>query len=580
VRRWLATGLTVGLGVVMPLTIPGTANAGEEDETLVEFHFDPVPNLQIAIWIEDAEGNFIKDVFVTQAVGKLGIGNRPGIWNFLSSWRAPYGPRLSALPIWGHARGKTYPAITFHDSNPGTQTSLGFHESTSSFEGYHCRPLRPDENDAVMDAMTCPSPQVFQSDKGKFTAQTRVYPPRNDLIEFDADDDHPDMMMYEELNDLDAVTGATFSGNGPALRTVKLHKDEVGAASTLVAWIEISLEHDENSDYEYDRDNDHFVDPKLPDYGIEWLGQPSVVYRVEFDPTERGFTGTDDYAGYGDWDGASGDIHDPDSTISTANGSGAARLRQVDDFGDLFRWGIFNHGYGEDGGGDGTGDDGGGSEGDDGGGSCTIMDLPQVEDLEFEPLDFDTVAVDFQLPDTLPANTELSRIRVFYKPSQETLDAETLLDGTEHGFSTCTQGDNCDIIAGPGDAVHLEVTQLFGDFTYQFAVAYEDRCTNESAPNLGSATTPIQEFQQIDTFCFVATAAFGANWAAEVGALRAFRDVVLKPTVLGRQGVLYYYAYGPALARIIGYSALLRAVTRSVLQPVASASKPLIRLAD
>lgn len=563
-RAGLCLGLLAGLA----------ATPAAADDALLEFHFKPVPDLQIAIWLETPEGEFIKDVYVTQATGKLGIGNRSGVWNFLSSWHAPYGPRKNVLPIWGHRRGKTYPAIVFHDSNPGTQTSLGFHEGTSSFESYYCRPLKPSENDAIIDAMSCPSPQTFQSDKGRFSDDESVYPPRNDLVEFEEGDDHPDILMYEELNDLDSVTGATPAGNAATLETVKITEAEA-QNGPIVAWIEVSLEHDENDDWDFDRAADHFVDTKLPDYGVEWLGQPSIVYRVELDPAAKGFTGTDDYEGYSDLEGDSGVINPPDSTISTANGSGADRLQQLDDFGDIFRFGVYSHGYGGGGGDDGgdTGEDGGS---DDEGGSCSSTDLPAPEDVEIEALEFDRVSIDFRLPESIPAGSEVERVSVALQPSREPLDAETILRGRVEEFTICPPGEtNCDVEAGPGDDVHIEVAELFGDFTYQFAIKYEDRCTNESVPTLGSATTPVQQFQQIDTFCFVATAAYGANWASEVGALRAFRDVVLKRHALGRQAISYYYAYGPSLARIVASSAYLRASTRAFLQPIADASKPL-----
>ena len=90
-----------------------------DDEALLEFHFNPTANLQIAIWLEGADETFLEDVFVTQSTAKLGIGNRSGMFLFLSSWRAPYGPRESVLPIWAHRRGKTYPKIIFHDANIG-----------------------------------------------------------------------------------------------------------------------------------------------------------------------------------------------------------------------------------------------------------------------------------------------------------------------------------------------------------------------------------------------------------------------------------------------------------------------------
>ncbi len=103
----------------------GDVRAADPD-FLVELHFKPVPNLQIAIWLEDQAGKWVQDVMVTQATGKLGIGNRPGLWNFVSSWRAPYGPRPSVLPVWAHRRGQTYPQIVFYDDDPADQESLGW----------------------------------------------------------------------------------------------------------------------------------------------------------------------------------------------------------------------------------------------------------------------------------------------------------------------------------------------------------------------------------------------------------------------------------------------------------------------
>jgi hypothetical protein len=159
--------LPLAVSLVATMAVPRAAAADEP--VLVEFHFTPVSDAQIAIWLEDQEGNYVQDVLVTQAVGKYGIGNRPGIWNFLSSWRAPYGPRPSVLPVWAHRRGKTYPKIIFHDEDPGDLDSLGFHENTSSSEPYYCRPLSQSEHDIIsVDTMTCPSPKVFNSDKGQF----------------------------------------------------------------------------------------------------------------------------------------------------------------------------------------------------------------------------------------------------------------------------------------------------------------------------------------------------------------------------------------------------------------------------
>src|SRR5690606_33482873 len=138
---------------------------------------------------------------------------------------------------------------------------------------------------------------------------------------------------------------------------------ELVARGPLTAYIEVNLEHDENSHYDYSREDDHYVDPRLPTYGVEYLGQPSVVYKVEFDPRQRKFNGTTKYAGHGDWNGATGSLHPHDGTISASNGSGSDRLKSMTKNGDTFRWGVFSYGT-EDGGttpGDdtdsGTGDD-------------------------------------------------------------------------------------------------------------------------------------------------------------------------------------------------------------------------------
>lgn len=542
---------------------PADAVAGPGEEAVLEFHFEPVPDLQIAIWLEDTEGNFVRDVFVTQATGKLGIGNRPGIWNFLSSWHFPYGPRTNVLPIWGHRRGKTYPKIVFHDDKEAYQDSLGWHESTSSDEPYFCRPLSATEHDMILDTMSCPSPNAFHSDKGRFAdgGQTTIYPPRTDLAGFDPEKDHLDIEQYPALNDLDFVTGATPSGGAPTHESVALKWDDVGDGP-LVAWIEVSLEHDENADWDFDREDDHYVDTKLADYGIEWLGQPAIVYKVEFDPGAEGFSGVSEYHGYGDLDGLTGTIHPPDATISTGGGSGADRLRSFEMEGQSVRFGVLSSGWQEPG----------------MGGGCKPGELPAVDDLTVTPTAFDRVSVELTLPEDMPEDTEVSRVSVYAQPSQDPLPDETLLMGNQRVFSVCdAEGAGCDLVGGPGSRVQIEIDQLFGDYTYQFGVRYQDRCTNVSQLGSTEATTPSQAFQQIDTFCFVATAAWGGNWLSEVLALRNFRDQYLKPYALGRQVVATYYAYGPILARMIASNAWLRATTRAMLQPVADTARLLAR---
>jgi hypothetical protein len=535
-------------------TAPRPARAADDD-VLLEFHFKPVDNAQIAIWLEDEEGNFVRDVFVTQATGTLGIGNRPGLWNFLSSYRFPYGPRTGVLPVWAHARGHTYPALTFHDPDASDQESLGWHENSSSPEPYFCRPLSEADNETYMDAMTCPSPSTFQSDKGMFSGADSVYPPRGDLTSYEDGHDHADVHMLAELNDLDAISGATPAGYAEQLITTVIPAAE--ADGPLVAKLEINIENDQNADWTFSRDGDHYVDPRLSGFGIPYLGQPSIVYSVKFDPAAREFTSTDLYAGYGDLDGATGDVHLPDETISTSDGSGADRLQLFEKNNRTFRFGVFSHGPG--------GMPGGGDPGDDGGwGSCMDLALPTMTGVEFEPLDFDRVRVHFTVPD-YGGQTEIKQVRLFYRIGDMPLDDSN----ASAAIQQVPTADRCGGPIEPGATTYCDVEELFGSTNYQIGIRYEDNCSNSSDIVSDEITTPQQEFATVEGLCFVATAAWGAPWQENVTALRWFRDLVLKQSSLGWSAVAFYYTHGPVLAKLIHGSPLARAIARAHLEPFA-----------
>ncbi len=569
--------------LALPEAGPLSTGDPADDEALIEFHFTPVGDLQLAIWLEDSEGNFLDDVFVTQATGKLGIGNRSGDFLFLSSWRAPYGARESVLPVWAHRRGKTYPKIIFHDASLANHTSLGFHESSSSAETYFCRPLTPTEDGAIIDTMTCPSPATFQTDKGEFGEgwAPSVYPPRNDLTSFEEGDDHPTHpQQYAELNELDAITRAT-PATGPYMVAFRVRRGDLPATGPLVAWIEASLEWDENPDWEFDREDDHWVDPKLSAYGREFLGQPAVLYRVEFDPNVAGFSSVMSYAGYADWDGATGTLHSPDATISTAGGSGADRLQVREMFGELARFGVYGHGFASTGDGDGDGDTGDGDGDGDPGTGCQDLDLPAVEDLRVESADFDSAVLTFTLPSNLPAGTTLASLLAWSKTPETTLLEPGSATEAANIPVLCRDGNEVDCLdAQPGDEVSIEVAQLFGNYTYTLGVAYQDTCTNLSAIAQVDVTTPVQPFQTLDGACFIATAAWGAGWTRELRALRWFRDEFLVGQPIGEGLVRSYYAYGPLLAEKIAYVPPARAAARLVLRPVAQMARGALMLAS
>jgi hypothetical protein len=64
--------------------------------------------------------------------------------------------------------------------------------------------------------------------------------------------------------------------------------------------------------------------------------------------------------------------------------------------------------------------------------------------------------------------------------------------------------------------------------------------------------------------CFIATAAYGTETAAELNILRDFRDQVLLSNALGSRFVDVYYRLSPPVANFIGKTDFLRAVVREV----------------
>jgi hypothetical protein len=544
--RWVGTALAL-----LSALVAAPARAADDD-VLLEIHYEPVPDLQVAIWLTDADGNFVQDVFVTQSTGTLGIGNRPGRWDFLSSWRFPYGERPQVLPVWAHARGGSYPHLIFHDETD--VDSLGWHENRSSDEPYFCRPLTPEEQLATLEAdvMSCPSPAVFRTDKGRFDGPaTSPYPPRSDIFGIEEGFDHPDVLQFAAINDLDAITGATPAGDEPTMVTAIVPR-AVAETGPLVVWIEANLEGDENADFEFDRE-DQWIDPDLDTYGVSYWGQPSVVYRVELDTMQKGFTGTDAYAGYGEFDGLAGTLNPPDATISTNDRSGADRLLLHEQNGEVFRFGVYSHGPMS----------GQNDPDEDGWGSCRPMELPAVDDFVLEAVAFDTVRVHFTVP-PLDDATDVRAVTLYYRPGDMPID-ET---NASSAIQVVPTAEDCDLAPASDTTTWCELSELFGNYEYQVAMRYADSCNNESPLVADAVKTPAQEFATVEGACFVATAAWGAAWEDRVAGLRSFRDRALRPSTVGAALVAFYRAHGPLFARAIAPRPWARAAARRVLAPV------------
>ena len=72
--------------------------------------------------------------------------------------------------------------------------------------------------------------------------------------------------------------------------------------------------------------------------------------------------------------------------------------------------------------------------------------------------------------------------------------------------------------------------------------------------------------------CFIATAAYGTNTAAEIDVLRDFRDDVLLRSSAGRDYVGFYYAASPPLADFVRNHEWLRTIVREgIVDPVVRA---------
>lgn len=372
-----------GLSLFQPLFLPTLAHAQQQDPPAVlDFQFSAAPRAQIALWVEDAAGNFLGTVALTEATAFRGIGNRPGASEMNSGYRWPYGRREGVLPIWATRRSRATGAAQFRRVVFQDRLSEGRASRTSSdqsTDNYYCLSFSKSttERDAL-DAVSCAS--VFTSDKGRFINQLDVnlgyaepyeelgtkvgvraalpmdslYPPRMDVTRcaqtgcYDSQDlsqyaDHARSVMPE----IDAVTAATPPG-GEA-QSWLFSVPENWPAGSYVAWLEINVE----GDYAPGLDATAFPTPTTPigdwdswamDYGYAYRGQPSVAFKVPF---ELGTTGEVSYAtasaaGASSWDVWADDFGELQSLSGVkddainAPGSGVDRLLRDGD-GDRLR---------------------------------------------------------------------------------------------------------------------------------------------------------------------------------------------------------------------------------------------------
>jgi hypothetical protein len=524
---------------------------------------------QIVAWVETPSGEYQQTIFITQQVGRYGLGNRPGRIDFNSGPMWPYGRRESVFPVWAHRKTPaTFPLVVFRNccgfgQPPATddpaycemqindpmamppydrafaecgENNLSHPFNESSRENRFCQPFMPSDNKWIAaDAMTCAT--VAYTDKGKFSAsRTSVYPPRADLVRTAMDS--PSVEMFKAMNPFDAVSSAT-PPPGVAAKISWPIPDTLPSGN-YVLWLEVAQAFDHNATY----DTTAFPAPPATGpkgiswsgYGLPYRGQPSIVYKVPFTIGTTITTATTrDYVGYGDPTGRDGGLRAPDATITIDTpGSGSSRLQLVSEDGMLYR--------------------------------VLVTARPEF---------------DYAVPGT-PENVQVINVTPtgatlrFIAPGDDgqvgTITGYELryLANREMTEDTFSEGmlfaANLAPVA-PGRMQVVELTGLLPETDYYVGVRAFDDCRNTSVLTIVKLTTAARAVGEVD-WCFVATAAYGSRMANDVELLRHARDSLLTKTIAGELAVETYYTFGPALAGLVGESDLLRVTARSVLAPI------------
>jgi hypothetical protein len=568
---------------------------------ILEFHFTPVANAQLALWIEDADGEFKGTVALTEAVARRGIGNRPGASQMNSGFRWPYGRREGVLPVWAHQRLTQPGAKPFRTVIFQKRTSEGLASRTSedySRDDYFCLSFNNNNSKKdALDAISCAS--VFNSDKGRFITEQDVsqgyaepyedvnaphqgrmrplkldslYPPRRDTSSpctGTACYIHPDVATYdahvhEVMPEIDAVSMATPKGGEPQEKLFQVPSD--WADGNYRACIEVNVEGDYNARY----DDKHFPTPTTPttswdswavSYGYPYRGQPSVVYCVPFELQGAGESlhGVDEAIGstatwdtaassYGALAGMDGMSDDP----VKAPGSGGDRLH-LNERGNRFEVLVKppvscegNHPPSQV-------------------KDFAVRHFPNVlHSHEWAELDFKAAADD----------TGVFRYDVRFS-TQPIDDDDSFMRGQPAKAATVAAEElrvPTDMPAGA--LVRANIGGLVADTHYYVGVRAVDSCAANGELSVAEITTDRRTFQTV-TPCFVATAAYGTPMTAEISALRRFRDRHLSNNTLGRLFVDAYYNVGPKLASVIRGHETLRAISRVLLAPAVAMARTL-----
>ncbi|MBX3269123.1 MAG: hypothetical protein KF729_02610 [Sandaracinaceae bacterium] len=567
------------------------ASAQDAAPRVVEVELTPVRRAQIAVWIERADGTYLRTLALTQATAVRGVGNRPGASQMNSGYNWPYGRREGVLPVWGHRRAAAPGATPFSRVIFQDRTSEGWASRSSndfSRDDYYCLSFTQSVSGRDnLDAVTCPS--VFNSDKGRYLREadlargyaepyetgpgaammrpldtTSIYPPRRDVTRCTSGGcyDHADVELFARdaraaMPEIDAVTMAT-PPEGVRV-TLPFTVPEDWADGDYVIWVEVNTEGDYNEVFNAAT----LPTPRNPSgewdfwamtYGYPYRGQPSVVFRVPLTIGGGALdTGAREPAGYGALDGDHGDVVAMDGNISNdptrAPGSGADRLFLVD--GQRVRVGVI------------------GPE------VCEANAPPSaVEGLTMSEHAEQRHAHRFAHLSFLAASDDVAVTRYEVRVGQEPIvDLESFMRALPARAATLEhEALVVPVNPRPGERIDVDLGGLTQQTHYYVAVRALDRCNAAGPIAVVEHTTPAIHFTTVSP-CFVATAAYGTPLAAEIGALRRLRDRHLASHAPGRALVALYEAVGPHLADAIREEPALRAAARTLLTPVVALAR-------
>jgi hypothetical protein len=545
------------------LLLAGAASADPNCRN-VAITFKPAANLQIAVWIEDAQGNYVDTAYVTRLTGVFGLANRPGNHLLKSDVRFPYCRRDMVLPVWAHKRNVTYGYIVMGGAAGNSEAScaangasagdcddntVAYHSNVSSPEPFYCSPrggvLQRVNN---MDVVTCAS--AFIGSKGAFADAPLVsyYPPRADLTSFVSGRDSDEAKMFGALNDLTAVSGATPAG----MAVIDPIHWIPTADGQYVVKVEASMEADFNAFHNH---------PSIIDEHPEWdsgheiFGQPSIVYALPFTVgTALDIETSGKYVGYGDWDGASGTLHPADTTISDTPGSGAGRFLDTSDDQGTWRIKVVSN-----------------------------PDCPMVVDGGV-PVDGGMMGCAPPGPPTgMAVTAHASAVDLTFasamggmptahfdvRYSQSPISDADFLHAIPSSTAAPPPGD-------PGSRVTTTITGLKPEQKYYIAVRAISSCGAPSSILTAEVTTIKATFTTLSG-CFIATAAYGTPLASQINVLRKLRDRALLPSPLGQLAVAAYYSLSPPIAAAISSDERLRAAARSLVEPLVRVTSATMR---